>query len=85
MTGPPIRTCLGCRQKKSQEELWRFSLAENGLIVKDFKGLRKGRHAYCCPNDRCLHLFVNNKKKLCRAFRTEVLGCDEELLSLFGS
>ena len=81
----PIRTCLGCRQRKAQQELWRFSLDNSGCVMKDFRGKHDGRHVYCCQDDSCLQKFFKNKKGLSRAFRQQVLGFDEGLQDLFGS
>ena len=81
----PIRTCLGCRQKKEKKELWRFALDANGMVLKDFSSKYGGRHAYCCKNDKCLKKFFDNKKGLSRTFRLQALGFDEGLNDLFGS
>jgi len=81
----PIRTCLGCRQRKMQQRLWRFAVDANGRVMKDFRGKHDGRHAYCCQDNSCLQKFFKNKKGLSRAFRQQVLGFDEGLKDLFGS
>lgn len=81
----PIRTCLGCRQRKTQQNLWRFAVDKNGCVMKDFRGKHDGRHAYCCQDNSCLQKFFKNKKGLSRAFRQQVLGFDEGLKDLFGS
>jgi hypothetical protein len=81
----PIRTCLGCRQRKAQQAMWRFAVDNSGRVVKDFRGKHDGRHAYCCQDDSCLQKFFKNKKGLSRAFRQQVLGFDEGLQGLFGS
>jgi len=81
----PIRTCLGCRRKKAQQDLWRFAVDGSGRVMKDFRGKHDGRHAYCCQDDSCLQKFFKNKKGLSRAFRQQVLGFDEGLQDLFGS
>ncbi|MBU4177394.1 MAG: YlxR family protein [Desulfurivibrionaceae bacterium] len=81
----PVRTCLGCRQRKAQPEMWRFAVDNNGRVLKDFRGKHDGRHAYCCQDDGCLRKFFKNKKGLSRAFRQQVLGFDEGVQDLFGS
>jgi len=81
----PIRTCLGCRQRKAQQDMWRFAVDNRGCVIKDFLGKYDGRHAYCCQTDCCLQRFLKNKKGLSRAFRQQVLGFDEGLQDLFGS
>lgn len=81
----PIRTCLGCRQRKAQQEMWRFAVDNSGRVMKDFRGNHDGRHVYCCQDDSCLQKFFKNKKGLSRAFRQQVLGFDEGLQDLFGS
>jgi predicted RNA-binding protein YlxR (DUF448 family) len=80
-----IRTCLGCRQRKAQLELWRFAVDNSGQVMKDFCGKHDGRHVYCCQADSCLQKFFKNKKGLSRAFRQQVLGFNEGLQDLFGS
>jgi uncharacterized protein len=81
----PIRTCLGCRKRKEQQEMLRFALDSGGCVIKDFRGKHDGRHVYCCQNDSCLQRFFKNKKGLSRAFRQQVLGFDEGVQDLFGS
>lgn len=81
----PIRTCLGCRRRKAQQEMWRFAVDNSGRVMKDFRGKHDGRHVYCCQDDSCLQKFFKNKKGLSRAFRQQVLGFDEGLQDLFGS
>lgn len=81
----PIRTCLGCRRRKAQQDLWRFAVDHSGRVMKDFRGKHDGRHVYCCQDDSCLQKFFKNKKGLSRAFRQQVLGFDEGLQDLFGS
>ena len=81
----PIRTCLGCRQRKAQQELWRFAMDNSGCVMKDFRGKHDGRHVYCCQADSCLQKFFKNKKGLPRAFRQQVLGFNGGLQDLFGS
>lgn len=83
-TGPE-RTCLGCRQKKKQGTLWRFSVNDQGIVAPDLAGKNQGRHAYSCKKESCLYNFLKNKKGLSRTFRQQVLGFDEEVKKLFGS
>ncbi|OGQ97817.1 MAG: hypothetical protein A2505_02670 [Deltaproteobacteria bacterium RIFOXYD12_FULL_55_16] len=80
-----IRTCLGCRRRKAQQEMWRFAVDNSGRVMQDLRGKHDGRHAYCCHDDSCLQKFLKNKKGLSRAFRQQVLGFDEGLQGLFGS
>lgn len=68
----PERTCLGCRLKKKQSELWRLALAENGgspAVVWD-KGRRLGgRGAWLCRGrPECLEAALK-KKAFRRAFK----------------
>lgn len=81
----PVRTCLSCRGRMAQRELWRFAADEAGIVVQDFDGRRGGRHVYCCRKADCLARFLKNKKRLSGSFRQQVLGFDEELKNLFGS
>ncbi|RPJ49116.1 MAG: DUF448 domain-containing protein [Candidatus Latescibacterota bacterium] len=47
----PVRTCLGCRERKRQHELLRFVRAEGGAIVVGRAA--PGRGFYVCPRLEC--------------------------------
>ena len=50
MTGPPIRSCVGCGRKAPQSELLRF-VAEDGRLVPGTG--KPGRGAYTCRRLSC--------------------------------
>ena len=66
----PLRTCLGCRTRKSQTRLRRLALIrrpEGPQVVWDEKRTRGGRGAWLCTGEvGCLE---KGKKVLARAFR----------------
>ncbi len=84
MKNGPLRTCLGCGGKKFKDDLQRFVLDDRGVMKADASGSMQGRGVYSCKSSQCLYLLVKNKKKLSRAFRSEILGYSEELESIFG-
>jgi hypothetical protein len=50
----PIRTCVGCRQRKKKEEMiWMIQRPERVTVV-DPKKPHQGRGLYLCPDDECL-------------------------------
>ena len=65
----PERTCVGCRRKRAQAELVRFTL-EAGRVVPAGRGSR-GRSAYVCPETECLDS-AEKKRAFARAFRAPV-------------
>jgi predicted RNA-binding protein YlxR (DUF448 family) len=65
----PERTCVGCRRKRAQAELVRFTL-EAGRVVPAGAGAR-GRSAYVCPEVDCLES-AEKKRAFARAFRAPV-------------
>ena len=66
---PPQRTCLGCRQVRSQSELVRFVRSPDGEVLADLKGRLPGRGAYLCNRRSCMATAVN-RKQFDRAFRS---------------
>lgn len=79
-----IRTCLGCGKRLAKNNLLRFVLAGNEVVV-DLEAKALGRGAYCCFNKECIRLFMRNKKRASRAFRVEITGFRFELASIFRS
>jgi uncharacterized protein len=65
----PERMCVGCRRKRAQAELVRFTL-EAGRVVPAGVGAR-GRSAYLCPEVDCLE-GAERKRAFARAFRAPV-------------
>jgi predicted RNA-binding protein YlxR (DUF448 family) len=50
----PIRTCVGCRQRRPQRELVRLVRRPDGVVVRDADGGTPGRGAYVCVEVVCL-------------------------------
>lgn len=67
----PLRTCIGCGKELPKNELLRYVLAPDGVIVPDVKGKLHGRGTYTCPERACLEAAVR-KKQFNRSFRIEV-------------
>lgn len=67
----PLRTCIGCGQVMPQDKLIRISRDKNGRISVDRDRLLPGRGAYICGDADCVEKVIK-KRKLNRAFRTEV-------------
>ncbi|TPV95549.1 MAG: DUF448 domain-containing protein [Myxococcales bacterium FL481] len=62
----PMRTCLGCGQRRSQELLLRFSRRSDGHIILAPRRF-SGRTAYVCPSRACFSRL--DARKLTRAWR----------------
>jgi uncharacterized protein len=65
----PERTCVGCRQRRSQGELVRL-VSERGRVVPAQAGAT-GRSAYVCPEETCLEA-AEKRRAFARAFRGPV-------------
>ena len=46
----PLRTCLGCRQRRAKRELVRLVRRADGVVVRDASGAAPGRGAYVCAD-----------------------------------
>ena len=69
----PVRTCFGCRNRKSIGELLRYTAhVITGVLVPDGKKKSVGRGVYCCNNRACLEKLIRNKKGLKKALQIEV-------------
>jgi len=64
----PLRTCCGCRQKKTVHELQRITLQPPAELRLDGKRKENGRGVYLCLDRTCLNLALR-KKAFCRLFR----------------
>ncbi|MBP9015178.1 MAG: YlxR family protein [Candidatus Atribacteria bacterium] len=73
----PIRTCIGCRERKEKKSLIRLVKREEGIEL-DPTGKKAGRGFYLCPRRECIDKL--NLKNLSQALRTEVKS--EELQRL---
>ncbi|MEW5722210.1 MAG: YlxR family protein [Thermodesulfobacteriota bacterium] len=67
----PIRTCLGCRTRKPQRELWRLAVDGQGRVFWDPERTAPGRGAYVCGSPECLKAALG-RGRLARAFRKPV-------------
>jgi len=46
----PVRTCVGCRERRAKSELVRFVVGRQGIVL----GAAEGRGRYLCRNTSCL-------------------------------
>jgi predicted RNA-binding protein YlxR (DUF448 family) len=67
----PMRTCIGCNEKKPKKELIRVVKPSEGEIFVDFSGRANGRGAYVCHDCACLEKAIKTKR-LSRAFEMEI-------------
>lgn len=67
----PLRTCMGCNNKKPKKELIRIVKNKDGIITIDETGKQEGRGAYICNNIDCLEKVVKSKR-LERALEKEI-------------
>lgn len=58
----PLRTCMGCNEKKPKKELIRIVKNKDGIISIDRTGKKEGRGAYICDNVACLDKVVKSKR-----------------------
>ena len=64
---PPVRTCVGCRQRAAKSTLLRLVVAGD-VIVPDPGARLPGRGAYLHPSQGCLEL-AQRRRALVRALR----------------
>ena len=77
----PIRTCISCRVRYDQMDLYRFSLdGTNVEVDQDVRG--NGRGAYVCLNSKCLTLAMNSDR-LDRALKASISGESKKRLITF--
>ncbi len=64
MTAPkgPQRTCIACRQTKAQDQLVRYVVAPDGVVLIDYRHRLPGRGAYTCIDLECLQTAVTRKQ-----------------------
>lgn len=74
----PIRTCIGCGEKKPKRELIRIVRQDDKIII-DTTGKASGRGAYICVSLDCLNKALN-KSKLSYALKCTVSSEDIEIL-----
>lgn len=58
----PIRTCLGCYNKKNKTELLRIVKTSDGNIKVDITGKSEGRGSYICQDIECLEKLIKSKR-----------------------
>lgn len=59
----PLRQCIGCRERKTKQELVRVIRTPENEICLDKTGRKNGRGAYICPDVNCF-----NKARKSNAF-----------------
>lgn len=75
----PVRSCVGCREKKPKKELVRIVRTPDGRLDLDPTGKAPGRGAYLCESEECLQKAVKTRS-LNRALGVEIR--DEILVDL---
>lgn len=81
----PQRSCLGCREVRSKNELLRFVLAPDGTVLPDILRKLPGRGAYTCFSRSCLESALK-KRQFQRSFKSEVkLLPEAELTALIAN
>ena len=58
----PLRTCMGCNEKKPKKELVRIVKDKEGVISIDRTGKADGRGAYICDSIECLEKVIKSKR-----------------------
>ena len=51
----PIRTCIGCREKRKKEEMIWFAQSVEGVVRVNEKKPHHGRGFYLCPELGCFN------------------------------
>lgn len=62
MKKQPLRTCMGCNNKKEKRELIRIVKNKENKISLDTTGKQEGRGAYLCKNIACLEKAIKSKR-----------------------
>ena len=58
----PLRTCMGCTEKRPKKELIRIVKQKDGNVELDKTGKMEGRGAYICNNIECLDKVIKTKR-----------------------
>lgn len=58
----PLRTCMGCNEKRPKKELIRIVKQKDGNVELDKTGKTEGRGAYICNNIECLNKVIKTKR-----------------------
>jgi uncharacterized protein len=77
----PLRTCIGCRNKRPASEMLRFKLVGDSVVPAANKDSLPGRGCYICPEVHCVAAALK-KGRIARALRKNsvILPSMEELL-----
>jgi len=75
----PQRSCIACRETRNKDELIRFVLSPDGMLVPDLLHKLPGRGAYTCANYSCI-VRACERKQFNRAFRKDGEAVDAEVL-----
>lgn len=67
----PERTCVACREKKSQNEFFKVVLKKDDDEARLSEGYCEGRGAYICKNIECINL-AEKKRAFNRSFKKPV-------------
>jgi uncharacterized protein len=80
MAHEPIRTCCGCRKKKSKKSCFiRFYAGPGGELKVDERQDQGGRGAYICRNESCFESALK-KKAFYWTLKRDLLQIDVENL-----
>ena len=58
----PVRTCLGCYNKKNKSDLLRIVKTSDGDIKVDITGKSEGRGSYICSDIECLEKLIKTRR-----------------------
>ena len=58
----PLRTCMGCNEKRPKKELIRIVKQKDGNVELDKTVNLEGRGAYICNNIECLNKVIKTKR-----------------------
>ena len=76
----PQRTCLGCRKVFVRNDLLRFVLAPQGVLLVDYKGRLPGRGAYTCVDPGCIAEALR-RRQFSRTFKREILPVADDYIT----
>lgn len=77
----PLRMCIACREMKNKNELIRFAV-HNDKVVMDTTQKIQARGAYVCRDAECIGL-ARKKRCLERHLKAECADVYQQLESLF--
>ena len=67
----PVRQCIGCREMKPKNQMFRIIRTPENEIRLDKTGKMNGRGAYLCPNVECYRKAIRSKA-IERALKLEI-------------